>query len=202
MLSTDVIAGGLDFHTTGSWTKSGNVYTDSVATDTITVGYQGSSALIQLGGTVRVDTTSTSPTFGATGNVSAIISGTTIPIVTGGVSSQSISQLIGSSGLSGLNFQPFTVAGVNFNPSSIAFNKTNNLIQLQQTIREWYSTDQVAQIVGKSEFTVREWARLGRIRAEKRRSGRGAHASWAISHAELLRLQREGLLPFQSNEGR
>ena len=65
----------------------------------------------------------------------------------------------------------------------------------QQTIREWYSTDQVAQIVGKSEFTVREWARLGRIRAEKRRSGRGAHASWAISHAELLRLQREGLLP-------
>ena len=72
----------------------------------------------------------------------------------------------------------------------------------QQTIREWYSTDQVAQIVCKSEFTVREWARLGRILAEKRRSGRGAHASWAISHAELLRLQREGLLPFQSNEGR
>jgi transposase len=65
----------------------------------------------------------------------------------------------------------------------------------QQTLREWYSTDQVAQIVGKSEFTVREWARLGRIHAEKRRSGRGAHASWAISHAELLRLQREGLLP-------
>jgi transposase len=57
----------------------------------------------------------------------------------------------------------------------------------QQTLREWYSTDQVAQIVGKSEFTVREWARLGRIHAEKRRSGRGAHASWAISHAELLR---------------
>ena len=69
----------------------------------------------------------------------------------------------------------------------------------QQTVREWYSTDQVAQIVGKSEFTVREWARLKRIRAEKRRSGRGAHASWAISHAELLRLQREGLLPMPSD---
>ena len=69
----------------------------------------------------------------------------------------------------------------------------------QQTIREWYSTDQVAQIVGKSEFTVREWARLGRILAENRRSGRGAHASWAISHAELLRLQREGLLPNRSD---
>lgn len=65
----------------------------------------------------------------------------------------------------------------------------------QQTVREWYSTDQVAQIVGKSEFTVREWARLKRIEASKRRSGRGAHAAWVISHAELLRLQKEGLLP-------
>ena len=65
----------------------------------------------------------------------------------------------------------------------------------QQTIREWYSTDQVAQIVGKSEFTVREWARLGRIDAQKRRSGRGAYASWVISHAELMRYQREGLRP-------
>lgn len=68
----------------------------------------------------------------------------------------------------------------------------------QQTVREWYSTDQVALIVGKSEFTVREWARLKRIAASKRRSGRGAHASWAISHAELVRLQREGLLPIDS----
>jgi transposase len=65
----------------------------------------------------------------------------------------------------------------------------------QQTVREWYSTDQVAQIVGKSEFTVREWARLKRIVASKRRSGRGAHTAWVISHTELLRLQKEGLLP-------
>lgn len=67
----------------------------------------------------------------------------------------------------------------------------------QQTVREWYSTDQVAEILGKSEFTVREWARLGRIVASKRRSGRGAYTSWAISHAELMRLQREGLLPIK-----
>ncbi len=72
----------------------------------------------------------------------------------------------------------------------------------QQTVREWYSTDQVAQIVGKSEFTVREWARLRRIRAEKRKSGRGAHTSWAISHVELMRLQREGLLSSPSNDDR
>ncbi len=44
-------------------------------------------------------------------------------------------------------------------------------------------------------ITVREHWRLGRLRAEKRRSGRGAHCSWAISHQELLSFQRGELLP-------
>ncbi len=72
----------------------------------------------------------------------------------------------------------------------------------QQPVREWYSTDQVAQVLGKSEFTVREWARLRRIRAEKRKSGRGAYASWVISHNELTRYQREGLLPLNPGSPR
>jgi hypothetical protein len=62
-------------------------------------------------------------------------------------------------------------------------------------VHEWYSTNEFAQLVGKAEFTVREWCRLGRIRAEKKDSGRGAYASWAISHSELLRFQGDGLLP-------
>jgi hypothetical protein len=65
----------------------------------------------------------------------------------------------------------------------------------RQTTKDFYSTDEFARIVGKAEFTVREWCRLGRIRAEKRRSGRGAHAAWVVSHEELMRYQREGLLP-------
>lgn len=65
----------------------------------------------------------------------------------------------------------------------------------RQTVREWYSTAEFAQIVGKAEFTVREWCRHGRVHAEKRNSGRGAFPAWVISHAELLRYQREGLLP-------
>lgn len=63
------------------------------------------------------------------------------------------------------------------------------------TVKDYYSTDEFARLVGKAEFTVREWARLGRINAEKRKSGRGAFAAWVISHQELLRYQREGLLP-------
>jgi hypothetical protein len=68
------------------------------------------------------------------------------------------------------------------------------LVERQQ-VRDWYSTDEFARQVGKAEFTVREWCRLGRVRAEKRQSGRGAFPAWVISHAEFLRFQREGLLP-------
>jgi transposase len=70
-----------------------------------------------------------------------------------------------------------------------------NLLVQRQTVKDFYSTDEVAEILKKAEFTVREWCRRGRIRAQKRRSGRGKHQSWAISHAELQRIQCEGLLP-------
>jgi hypothetical protein len=65
----------------------------------------------------------------------------------------------------------------------------------RQAIKDFYSTDEFARIVSKAEFTVREWCRLGRIRADKRRSGRGAHPAWVISHQELVRYQKEGLFP-------
>ena len=68
----------------------------------------------------------------------------------------------------------------------------------QRTIKERYTTAEVAAIVGKSEFTVREWCRLGRIRAEKKVCGRGAAGEWMITHAEVARLGNEGLLPLQN----
>jgi len=64
-------------------------------------------------------------------------------------------------------------------------------------IKSWYSTREVSDLLDKAEFTVREWCRLGRINAEKRQSGRGPHAAWVISHEELLRLERDGLLPLE-----
>ena len=63
-----------------------------------------------------------------------------------------------------------------------------------QQHREWYSVEEFARLVGRAEFTCREWCRQGRITAEKKTSGRGAHASWVIAHGELQRFQREGLL--------
>lgn len=67
----------------------------------------------------------------------------------------------------------------------------------QKMVKEWYSTAEVAELLDKAEFTVREWCRLRRINAEKRNSGRGPHAAWVISQTELQRLDREGLLPLE-----
>ncbi len=66
----------------------------------------------------------------------------------------------------------------------------------RQTVKNFYEVEEFAKSVGKSSFTVREWCRLCRIRAEKKLSGRGAYARWVIPHAEMLRYQKEGLLPF------
>jgi hypothetical protein len=64
-----------------------------------------------------------------------------------------------------------------------------------RTPKEYYSTAEVAAILGKAEFTVREWCRQGRVWAEKRPCGRGNSKEWMISHEELTRIRNEGLLP-------
>ena len=65
----------------------------------------------------------------------------------------------------------------------------------RQTVKDYYTTEEVAKALSKAEFTVREWCRLRRVRALKRRCGRGHAQEWMIAHAELLRYQNEGLLP-------
>jgi hypothetical protein len=69
-----------------------------------------------------------------------------------------------------------------------------SLVEREQ-VKGFYSVEEFARVVGKAEFTCREWCRLGRIKATKKNSGRGKHQGWAISHEELLRYRKEGLLP-------
>jgi hypothetical protein len=70
-----------------------------------------------------------------------------------------------------------------------------DLLLSQRRVQEFYSPAEAAEFLGKAEFTVREWCRLGRVNAQKRRSGRGRSQEWVLAHAELLRIQKEGLLP-------
>ena len=65
----------------------------------------------------------------------------------------------------------------------------------QRTIKEWYTPAEIGQLLGKAEFTVREWCRLGRIHARKKPCGRGVAGEWIISTEELTRIRNEGLLP-------
>lgn len=67
----------------------------------------------------------------------------------------------------------------------------------QQSTKDYYTTEEVAERLGKRPYTVREWCRLGRVHAEKAHSGRGADEEWRISQAELTRIQNEGLLSAQ-----
>lgn len=70
----------------------------------------------------------------------------------------------------------------------------------QAVRKDWYSVEEFAAIVNRSPFSCREWCRLERINGEKKKSGRGQHMGWRISHEELLRYQRDGLLPIRKRE--
>lgn len=96
--------------------------------------------------------------------------------------------------------QHITMPDTTFNDTDLAerLDRIEQLLQSlveQRTIKEWYSTAEVAKILGKAEFTVREWCRLGRVRAQKKKCGRGVSSEWIISHEELTRVRNEGLLP-------
>jgi len=77
-----------------------------------------------------------------------------------------------------------------------------DLLVEQRTLKDWYSTEEVAKIVNKAEYTVREWCRQGRITAKKKICGRGKGGEWLISHEELARFKNEGLRPLMLAEAR
>lgn len=73
--------------------------------------------------------------------------------------------------------------------------ETLQAIVAQKPPKERYSIEEVADILEKAPFTVREWARNGRIHAQKRSCGRGRHLEWCVSAEELARIMNDGLLP-------
>ncbi len=64
----------------------------------------------------------------------------------------------------------------------------------ERTVKEWYTTGEVARLIGRAEYTVRDYCRRERIRARKKPCGRGKSGEWLVPHAELERLRNEGPL--------
>lgn len=62
----------------------------------------------------------------------------------------------------------------------------------------YYSVMEFAARVGRAPYTVREWARQGRIHATRRATGGGPYRAWAISQEELFRYQQWGLRSSES----
>jgi hypothetical protein len=65
----------------------------------------------------------------------------------------------------------------------------------QRVVKQWYTTTEIAEALGRAAYTIREGCRAGRIRARKKPCGRGKGGEWLVSHEELTRLLNEGLLP-------
>jgi hypothetical protein len=64
----------------------------------------------------------------------------------------------------------------------------------RQTVKEFYSTEEFAELTGLKPKTVRDYLSESRLQGTKQRSGHGRAKKWAVPHEELLRFQREGLL--------
>lgn len=63
--------------------------------------------------------------------------------------------------------------------------------------KEWFTVAEAAKVLEKRPFTIREWCRLRRIHAKKRKCGRGRTTEWVISLQEIERYLNEGLLPIE-----
>ena len=65
--------------------------------------------------------------------------------------------------------------------------------------QEWFTPAEVAVMLGKRPYTVREWCRLQRINARKRQTGRGDAVEWEVSGEEIERYKNHGLLPIPTH---
>ncbi len=68
--------------------------------------------------------------------------------------------------------------------------------------KESYTTEEAAERLGRTAWTVRQWCNLGQVHGAKKVCGKGRGGEWRIPHQELVRLQNDGPLPLRPREAR
>jgi hypothetical protein len=58
----------------------------------------------------------------------------------------------------------------------------------REPLKEWYTTAEAAKLLGRAEYTVREWCCKRQVAAEKASNGRG----WLIGPDALTHVQNRG----------
>ena len=58
--------------------------------------------------------------------------------------------------------------------------------------KSYYTIAESAEFLNKTEYTVREYCKSGKLLAEKANVFSGMHQQWRIAYDELLRFIREG----------
>src|SRR4051812_3170812 len=59
-------------------------------------------------------------------------------------------------------------------------------------VKEAYTTEEGAERLGRSHWTVRQWCNKGQVPGAKKVRGKGRTGEWRIPHEVLVKLQAEG----------
>src|SRR3954468_18502715 len=91
-------------------------------------------------------------------------------------------------------FEDYSRLAAKLDEMQATLNQIHGMIAGPKATREWDTVEEVAAMLNKTPYTVREWCREGRINATKRPERRGGAELWSISAAEVARYKDEGLL--------
>jgi excisionase family DNA binding protein len=58
--------------------------------------------------------------------------------------------------------------------------------------KETYTTDEAAERLNRSSWTVRDWCNNGQVPGAYKVKGKGRRGEWRIPHDALVRVQNEG----------
>lgn len=61
--------------------------------------------------------------------------------------------------------------------------------------KDAYTTQEAAERLKRSEWTVRQWCNNGQVPGARKIHGKGRTGEWRISHDDLMLIQREGPRP-------